>query len=70
MDHSAATATILEFDNPIYSGKQRVIPAHTDIQTGLDWSAALANEDRPACHKLAVKTLHTETLRLAVPSIS
>jgi len=69
-DESARGALILELNDAADLGEQRVVLADADVDTGLEFRAALPDEDRPARHQLAAKALHSEPLGVAIPSVA
>ena len=51
-------------------GEQRVVLAKADVQPGLEAAAALADEDRPTGHDVAVVALDPEPLRVGIAPVS
>jgi hypothetical protein len=49
--------------------KQRIIASQTDIDAGLEFGAALADQNASGSDSLAAKCLHAKTLCLTVPSV-
>ena len=58
------------FTAPADLGKQRVVLAEADVQARAEAAAALAHEDRPAGHDVAVEPLDAEPLRIAVAPVA
>src|SRR5687767_2610241 len=50
-------------------GEDRVVAADAGAVTGAEAGAALANEDHPGLHGLAVEDLHAEHLRVRVATV-
>lgn len=67
---SIRPTAIRKFYNSWALRKQRVIAAHADQFTGMNTSAALANDYFSCKHKLTCVTLHAKHLWLTVASIS
>src|SRR5580658_2406566 len=59
----------LKFDFAVDQGEERVIPAATDVETGVELRAALAKDDRSRPHHLPAVRLHATVLRIAVSAV-
>lgn len=59
-----------EFDGAVALGKQGVIVAHADVETGMELGAALAHQDRAGFGELAAVEFDAAILRVAVASVS
>src|SRR5512135_1387526 len=51
-------------------GKQGVVPADTDVPARFKASPPLTDQDAAGGHQLAAETLHSQPLRIAVPSVA
>jgi hypothetical protein len=60
----------LEFYFAIDQGEERVIAAATNVETGVELRAALANDDRSRSHNLTAVCLDATVLRIAVSAVS
>src|SRR5262249_44789574 len=69
VDEPAQPATIAEFNGAADFREQRVVLSETDIQTGLDFGAALANYDRSARYQLTAEGFHAQTLRVRIAPV-
>src|SRR4030095_5421304 len=69
-DDPAVSAVIGELDLARDLREEGVVLAATDVQARPEPAAALANEDRPARHQIAVMALHAKPLRIAVASVA
>jgi len=56
-------------NNAVYERKQRIVFADTNVCTGMNLRASLANEDVPCENRLAVATLHAKSFRFAVSPV-
>jgi hypothetical protein len=61
---------ILETDDSFNPGKERVVLAAADIESGFDGRAPLTDEDRPGQNLLAAEPLDAQPLAAAVPPVS
>ena len=59
----------LKLDHTVDFREKRVITPLANIRTRMNPGAALTNNDRAGMHLLAVITLHTQILRIAVPAV-
>ena len=66
---TAILALALELDGTVDQSKQSVITADTDIDTGMDMSASLANQDVAGQDELTVGTLHAQALSLGITTV-
>ena len=62
-------ALALETDGAVDQSEQSVITADTDIDTGMDVSASLANQDVAGQNVLTVSTLYAQTLGLGITTV-
>ena len=53
----------------VFESEKRVVAAHTYIFTGVDFCAALTNEDVAGKYILTVSSLYAEALGLAVAAV-
>src|SRR5947208_16300849 len=61
---------VFELDMAVNEGIERVVAADADVIAGPDRGAALADENRPSEHQLAVAALHAQALASAIASIA
>src|ERR1051326_2052879 len=66
----ARVAASLEADVAVDLREQRVVPAATDVQAGLEARAALPHEDAATGHELAAEPLDAEHLRVRVTAVA
>mgnify|MGYP003501519301 CR=1 FL=1 len=66
---TAILALALELDGTVNQSKQGVITADTDIDTGVDVSASLANQDVAGQNELTISTLHAQALGLGITAV-
>lgn len=59
----------VEFHLAISQGKNRIVASEPDVAAGLEFGAALANNNIARDHRFAAEFLNTETLALAVASV-
>ena len=59
----------LETQNAIDGGEQGIIGADTDIHTGMDVSAALANQNVAGLDELTISALGTQALGVGVTAV-
>src|SRR5437660_3315854 len=59
-----------ELDIAIDQGVQRMISTHAHMLTGLDFGAALANDDAPSSHQLSIVTLDAQHFGVAISTIA
>ena len=64
------SAQTLEFHHTVNQGVQGVVIATTHVVAGMDFGAALTNQDVAGQHKLTVATLGAQTLGLAVTTVA
>ena len=69
-DELAATASVLEGDNPVGCREEGIVATAADVLTGLERRASLAHQDRPALYELAAEALDAEALGFAVTAIA
>jgi len=65
----AEAPTALETDVTVNPREQSVILASANVEPGLEGCTPLANQDRSGRDELAVVTLDSETLGLAIPAV-
>src|SRR5438093_8869252 len=68
-DLAAARAVVFVAHPPVDFREQRVVFAQSDVQPRQEPPSALAHEDGPAGHDVAVVAFHAEPLRVAVPAV-
>jgi len=61
---------ILEADDAVGRGKERVVATQADVLPGLPLRAVLPHDDGAAADDLATEALDTEALRLAVATVA
>jgi hypothetical protein len=66
---SAPATFILKLNHTRLHGKQRIVAAKPNIQSGFNLGSPLPNEDRSAAYELSRKTLYPKPFGLAVSSI-
>ena len=66
---TAILALALELDGTVNQSEQGVIAADTDIDTGMDVGASLANQDVARQNELTVSALHTQALSLGITTV-
>ena len=66
---TAILALALELDSTVNQSEQSVIAADTDIDTGMDMSASLANQNVASQNELTVCTLDAQALCLGVTAV-
>ena len=59
----------LEFDLAVLEGKERVVAADTDVETRVEFGAALANDDGAGCDRLPTVCLDAAILWIAVATV-
>ena len=62
-------AKTLKADDAVGEGEEGIVFADADVVARVELGAALADEDIARKHRLAVRTLHAEALRLAVAPV-
>ena len=62
-------AQTLETDNAVGLGKQSMVGTHTDVGTGMDVGAALANQNVAGENELTVSALGAKALGLGVTAV-
>ena len=50
-------------------GKERVVFTHADVEAGLEFRSALADDDGPSLSELAAEKLYAAILRITVSSV-
>ena len=68
-DLLAVLAQVGETHHAVSLGEQGVVGADADIHTGMDVSAALADENVAGLDELAVRPLGTETLGVGITAV-
>ena len=63
------SALALKFDDAVFEGEERIVPADADVVARVDLGAALADDDAARKHCLPVLPLDAEALRLAVAAV-
>ena len=66
---TAILALALELDGTVNQSEQGVVAADADIDTGMDVSASLANQNVTSQNELTVSTLHAQTLSLGITAV-
>ena len=66
---TAILALALELDGTVNQSEQGVILADTNVDTGMDVGASLANQDVAGQNELTVSTLHAQALGLGVTAV-
>ena len=66
---TAILALALKTDGAVYQSEQGVILANANIDTGMDVSASLANQDIAGQNELTVSALDTQALRLGITAV-
>src|SRR5437870_7810238 len=69
-DVASALALVLEVDDPVDLGEERVIAADADVLAGIELRAALSDDDRSTGHELAGEALDAEHFRLRVAAVA
>ena len=59
----------IEADVAVGKGEEGVIAAHADVVAGVEFGAALADEDGAGGNKLTAVAFHAETLAVAVAAV-
>src|SRR6476469_3935848 len=70
MDELAAPPTVLELDDAVDLGEERVVLAQTDVLAGVELRAALADDDRAPRDRLAAERLHAQVLGVGVAAVT
>jgi hypothetical protein len=65
--HAATFAVKLHF--AIDERKERVITAHADVDAGMNFGAALANDDVASDNRLTAEFLHAETFTAGIATV-
>ena len=68
-DEAAILALVLEENNSVDRGEERIVLAAADVPAGLVARAALANENRAGIHELAAESLDAEPLSLGIAAV-
>jgi hypothetical protein len=69
--YQLSTSTLsLEFDEPINKGEESIVLSHPHIFAGIDSRAALSYDYASGSNFLAAIALHSETLSLAITTVS
>ena len=66
---TAILALALELDGTVNQSKQGVILADTNVDTGMDVGASLANQDIAGQNELTVCTLNAQAFRLGITAV-
>ena len=66
---TAILALTLELDGTVNQSKQGVILADTNVDTGMDVGASLANQDVAGQNELTISTLHAQALGLGITAV-
>ena len=61
-DTLLVAAHALKTDNAVLHGKERIVAALADVGAGMDFRAALADEDIAGQNKLTISSLGAKTL--------
>ena len=67
---TAVSATITELDDSRNLGEQRVVSAYSNVRAGFEPGAPLTDQDRATRHMLAGKPLYSESLGVAVSTVT
>jgi len=70
VDETALGSTGNKLHLPGDLGEQRIIFPHAHVEAGMESTAALPDEDRSATDGLAVETLDSQSLGVAVAAVS
>src|SRR3954466_6342573 len=65
----ALFADRLELYVAVDHGEESVVPPHAHVEARVDRGAPLAHDDRARAHRLPVRALHAQHLRLAVAPV-
>ena len=65
-----APVAAIEADVPVGKGEEGVVAAHADVVTGVEFGAALADEDGASENELAAEALHAKTLAMTVAAVA
>ena len=66
---TAILAHTLKTDGTVHQSKQGVVATDANIDTGMNVSASLANQDVASQNKLTVSTLYAQTLSLGITTV-
>ena len=66
---TAILALALELDGAVNQSKQGVVAADANVDTGMDVSASLANQNVAGQNELTVSALHAQTLSLGITTV-
>ena len=70
MDKLAASAPVLELHHTGRCGKQRIVLAPSHVESRIELRASLPDQYGPAADTLTTVPLHTQKLRVRVPTIA
>src|SRR6185369_11482706 len=65
-DEAAALAFVVELNDAVDLGEERVVAADADVHTGVELRSPLTDENRSTGDELSGEALHSEHLRLRV----
>ena len=65
----AILALTLELDGTVNQSKQGVVLTNANVDTGMDVSASLANQNIAGQNELTVGTLHAQALSLGITAV-
>ncbi len=65
-----APIAAIEADVAVGKGEESVVPSHADVVAGMEFGAALADENGTGEDKLAAETFHPEPLAVAVAAVA
>ena len=65
-----APVAAVEADVAVGKGEEGVVPAHADVVAGVEFGAALADEDGAGEDELAAVAFHAEALAVAVAAVA
>lgn len=68
--NALAFAARAELDDPIGQCKKRMVPADSDVRSGIEARAALAYDNVPRDHPLAAEALNAEALSVRVAPVA
>src|SRR5688572_18745685 len=69
-DPSAVLTVVFEADFAVHLGEQRVVLPEAHVQSRLEATSLLTDQDRSAGDEIAVVTFHAEPLRVAVAAVT
>ena len=70
VDELAAPAPVLELHDTGCLGEQCVVFSPSHVQPRVELRTSLPNQNGPAIHGLATKSLHAQKLRIRIPTVA